>query len=952
VAQYKLPPKSRLVDQQFLRIAGPDGLSIGYRFDEETCTLYGKESEVIIPSFHGMTHIAEDPVPLATTDTPGLMSAPDKARLDALSQTRIGVLGFAGAGFADDGGYLQGDIILAAGTEFISLERIGNVIRFTVDSPLPLNCGKEECAQIFWIQDETDVSAIRPPTCAGKLPDLNGYGELKIYQFPESTVVNPSDPTPVLNTKCNYPAFIFKRADDTVTPNQAEIEFVLTRNANKTTNIGWAMTPGATGVPQCVWFMGLDNDGNQIRFELNIERDPDLLGSVLYKGHTLTRQMAVVTGYTSSILSTNQYLCKFWSVNNARPAGDEFVGTNAWRYNNPENQPTDLVNPRQLVLDATCDLLPVGTLVQIWEYELSRVNGERQVQRFFSQAPKLNPATLWGVGGVIRFGDLLESRSEIEGFGTDATGNINTVNDVRLVERTQWGITGFEDRLLLADDGEVTAGTDEGQIIRSDTVLAVDTIADPDNPRPNFKITAAAAYGGATFVFNELAGRMLVFTNGPLLGVEFMVIENTTTTVTVHDPDGRGDEVLVGDGFDIYISTETQEPSGVAINNQYVADINPSIPGLVVSETLPQSDRERPVYIWHRGNHKNSYLRALIGRPDSSRFPPVDILLRAPIDNVDDQYYKVLRRGTIETGPFRGNEFIVVKGAGVGWKDLPASGALRIMTGKWRDITWEYQFKAAFDRFDDSAVMLIGFTEQFPFDLDVIPELEGTGVTGLDDATNATEIEEARMTTIPDTTTVVQLLHDDYTSPAVRLEFSVNDNTGAESVQMQIVAGLLDVSEPYQLNIGTDRSDDFVRDFRPGTKIVSRIMTQDGFITNGTETPSATPEGFRVVDGGTLPVPVDGETESWNLLEVMYRDGQIWVWWNTLLVPPDPSLSAALPTPVSVTTPYFPVDPLLEVGKMGLRLWPGSIVREVEVRDQLLSFNEFVYGQLELNGGN
>lgn len=950
MAQYKIPPASGLVDQQFLRVSGPDGLSIGYRFDAETKTLYGKESEIIIPAFHGMTHIAEDPVPLATTDTPGLMSSTDKARLDAMSQTRLGVLGFSGAGFPDDGGFLQGDIILAAGTEFISLERIGNVIRFTVDSPIPLNCGCEECAQIFWIQDESDISAIRPPSCAGKLPDVNVYGELKIYQFPESTIVNPSDPTPVLNTKCNYPALIFKRADDSLTPGQAEFELVLSRNSNKTTNIGWAMTPGATGTPQAVWFMGLDNDGNQIKFEMNIEREPDLLGNILYKGHTITRQMAVITGYTSTILSTNQYTCKFWSVNNTQPVGDSFTATNVWRYNNPENQPTDLTNPRQLVLDATCDLLPVGTLVQIWEFELSRINGQRQVQRFFNLSPKLNPATLWGVSGMIRFGDLLNARSEIAGIGpTELTANATTVNDIRLVERDQWGITGFEDRLLLADDGAITAGTDEGQVVRSDTVLAVDTTSDLDNPTPNFKITAAAAFSGTTFVLNEMAGRTLVFTNGLLLGVEFKVIENTTTTITVHDPDGRAESVLVGDSFDVFISSNTSEPSGVAINNQYVADINPTIPGLIVTETSPQSDQERPVFLWHRGGHKNVYVKALIGRPNSSRFPPIDVLLRAPIDSADDLYFKVLRRGTIETGPFRGNEFVVVKGAGVGWKDLPSSGSIRIMTGRWRNATWNYQFKAAFDRFDDSAVMLIGFTDQFPFDSDAVPEAEGTGATG---ETNATELEEALMITVPNTTTVVQLLHEDYTSPAVRLEFSINDNTGAESLQLQFVSGLLDMAEPYQLNLTSDTSDDFVRDFRAGTKIVSKIMTQDGFIVNGTETPAVSPEGFRVVDGGTLPVPVDDESEAWNTLEIMYRDGQMWIWWNGLLVPPDPALSAALPTPVSVSTPYFPVATTVEVGKVGLRLWPGAIVRELEIRDQLISFNEFVRGQLELNTGS
>ena len=949
MAQFKIPPKSQLVDQQFLRIAGPDGLSIGYRYDAETCTLYGKESEIIIPSFHGMTHIAEDPIPLVTTDTPGLLSSTDKAKLDAVTQTRLGVLGFAGAGFPDDGGYLQGDIILAAGTEFISLERIGNVIRFTVDSPLPFNCGFEECAQIFWIQDETDIAAIRPPSCGGKLPDVNLYGELKVYQLPESTIVNPSNPTPVLNTKNNYPALIFKRADDTLVPGQAEFELILSRNNNQTTNIGWAMTPGATGVPQSVWFMGLDNDGNQIRFEFNIERDPNLLGSVLYKGHTLTRQMAVVTGYTSSILSTNIYNCKFWSVNKAMPVGDTFTATNVWRYNNPENTATDLTNPRQLVLDATSDLLAVGTLVAIWEFELSRINGVRQVQRFFKDQPKLNPTTLWSVGGSIRFGDLIDMREELSGVGpTELTAHVNSVSDIRLIERTQWGITGFEDRLLLADDGVLLEGTDESQVVRSDTVSSSDNENDLGNPTPNFKIVSVAALAGAPFALNELAGRQLIFTDGPLQSAQFMIIENSASTITLFDPDDQGSLVINGNGFDIHVVSDTNEPSGIAINNQYIADINPNIPGLIVSETAPQSDQERPVFLWHRANHRNVYIKALVGRPDASRFPPIDVLLRAPIDSVDDQYFKVLRRGTIETGPFRNNEFIVVKGAGVGWKQLPSSGSIRILTGKWRNETWSYQYKAAFDSQDDDGVMLIGFTDRFPFDVDAVPELEGTGATNATDATNATELEAAAMQTVPNKTTVVQLNHDDYTTPAVRLEFSINDATGAEAIQLQMVAGLLDMGRAYELNIDEDLSDDFVRDFRAGTKILSSIMTQDGFIVNGTETPDTTPESFRVVDGGTLPNPLDGELELWNILELMYRDGQLWIWWNGLLIPPSASLTAGQTNPVNVTTPYFPIDPIYELGKVGLRLWPGAIIRDVEIRDQLISYNEFVHGQLQL----
>lgn len=952
MANFKIPATSQLVDCQFVQISGPCSLTTGYKYDAKTNTLYGKESDVIIPAFHGQTHVAEDPVPDATTDTPGLMSASDKAKLDALTQTRLGVLGFSGSGFPDDGGYLQGDIILASGTEFISLERIGNVIRFTVDAPIPLNCGCEECAQIFWIQDESDVASIRPPSCAGKLPGVNSYGELKVFLFPENTIVNPSSPTTTLNQKGSYPALVFKRADDSITPNQGEFECVLVRNSNGTTNTGWAMTPGASGKVETVWFTGLDDDGNQVRFDLNPENEPDLLGSIFYKGHTLTRQMAVVTSYPSDILSTNQYLCKFWSITKAAVRGNEFRATNIWQYNNPQNTTTDLTAPKSLVKDATCDLLSIGTLVQIWEFKIGEVNSQRIVQRFFNQQPKLNAGTLWNVGGIIRFGDSLTSRGELTGVAaSEITSSSPDVSDIRLFERCQWGITGFDDPLLLSDDGEVTASTDEGQVISSDTIFVINTAGDAANPTPNFIVTAEAAAAGSSFTLNAFVGRSLVFTSGNLQSTKFRVMENSASTLTLHDPDGLASQVQVGDTFDIYIESITNEPSGVAINNQYVAAINPNLPGLVVTETSPQSDQERPVWIWHRGNHKNVLITALVGRPENSRFPPIDIVLRAPIDHVDDVYVKIIRRGFFETGVFRGNSYIVVKG--VQWKELPPSGSLRILTGYWRNTTWNYQYKTAFDKYDDDGVMLIGFYDAFPFDVDAVPEVEGTGATDLTGGTgtNITEQEEAAAVTTPDRTTVAQLLHQEYSAPVVRLEFSVNDSSDAESIQFQVHSGILNMSEAYSLNLSEDYSDDFVRDFTPGLYAVSRIHTQDGFVSDGVTIPDVVPEGFKVYDGGYLPVEVDGETEKWNQLQIMYRDGQLWVWWNGLLVPPDPTLSAALPTPVAISTPYFPVTPLNEVGKVGLRLWPGAVVREVEIRDQIVTFNEFVNGQLTITTG-
>ena len=137
---YKLPQSSQLQDGQFFTVQGPDGLFSGFQYNDQTKTMYIKDAQVIYPSFHGMTHISEDPVPNATIDLPGLMSADDKAKLESVVQTKIGILGFQGAGFPDDGGWLEGPIIFAAGSELISIERMGNVVRFTVDSPVPLNC--------------------------------------------------------------------------------------------------------------------------------------------------------------------------------------------------------------------------------------------------------------------------------------------------------------------------------------------------------------------------------------------------------------------------------------------------------------------------------------------------------------------------------------------------------------------------------------------------------------------------------------------------------------------------------------------------------------------------------------------------------------------------------------------------------------------------------------------
>lgn len=931
----RIPPSNQLFDKEFIQVAGPDGIQTGFQYDLETLTLFAKESQIIIPSHHGITHVSSDPVPNATTDTPGLLSQDDKAKLDALTGTRLGVLGFAGAGFPDDGGFLQGDIILAAGSEFISIERIGNVVRFTVDIPQQF-CACESCAQIFWVQDESDISSIRPPSCSGKLPGVNAYGELKIYQLPDSTIFNPANPIATLGQKINYPALLFKRYPNAITPGLASFDVILQRNSDNTSNVGWSFTPGSTGVPQCVWFMGKDNDGGQIRFDLLPNIEPNLLGAVLYKGHTITRQMAVVTGYSTDVLSTNVYNLAFWDVLGAQPVGDEFQATNVWRYNNPLNSSDDLNDPRSLFVDATKDLLPIGTLVQIWEFQIGTINGERQVRRFFNTDPGLSADVLWGMSDSIRFGDLLEGRVEVaQGTTGEKDACEGNLSDIRVPERTQWGITGFEDPLYLADDGR---GTDP-----LETVLYLGTVASITGNsttflQPNGTILLYDSSTNPTtgfIVTNEFFHKWVKFTSGALLGQTFEILHTTDNTIVLY---GDLTGAVSGDTFTVYGESNNGQPSGYAINNQFVADDDPTLPGLRVVQTDPMSISERPVYLWHRHNHGNFMVRALVGMPEASQnlFPPIDILLRAPGDSHDDVYVKVIKRGQFLAGPFAGKYYVVVKGPQ--WRDMPQKGVLRTLTGLVRNENWRFDTKIAFAPQDDDGFILVSQDNtMFLFDDDFGV---GTG-SGGSYATPAA-------VTIPSSTTVAQLLHEDVTTQALRLQFSVNTATSAESVQLQFRAGELSMCQPYELDVSSGAIDDLVRGFTPGKFTVSQNYIQQGFITS-IENPVVSVPGFKVYTGGFLPVPIDGETERFNELVIMCRNSQLWVWWNRLLITPDPILNAAFATPVVVNTPYFPINSAQPIGKMVFRMWPGATVRQIEVRDQLTNFNEFSFGQLKLS---
>lgn len=817
----QIPTHTNLADGQFVQVIGPDGITTGYHYDEQQRALYFKESQVLFPSFHGTTHIAEDPVPNATCDTPGLMSSDDKCKLDALISTRVGVLGFQGAGFPDDGGWLQGDIILAAGTEFISLERIGNVVRFTVDSPIPLSCACEECQQIFWVQDETDTAAIRPPTCSGKLPGVNSYGEMKVYLFPESTIADPNNTSATLQNKGQYPAFIFKRYDDSIVPGAAEHEMVLKRDPNNLlqTEIGWAFTPGATGVPEMVWFMGKDDDGNQIRFDLDAETEPGLLGSLLFNGNLITKKMGVITDYTSTILSTNQYTIRQWDVDGSSAIGDSFTARNVWQYANPENPPSGS-NPQSLIVDATIDLLPIGTLVDLWAFKVGEVAGEPILRWYFNKKPSLNPNHLWAWIGHQQFGDVDIAREELEpdGGSEDMDAAVQ-VSSIRGFERNLWGLTGYDDPLFSYDLAS-TAGTDN-----------------------------------------------------------------------------------------------------VDLAEQHRAMIDTALPGLRVQTSSPEVDNfsERPVWFWNRRNLCNALLRIDIGRPDSSDFTPYDIALRAPIDEHENRYMKV-----IGTGEISGLNYVRV--CGVHFHDLPKFGSIRVLSGTNQNSVFNYSRK-------------------FVFPTDVSGEATNPDTDSICDSI-VLAAEPSNNVTFPGSVgDVVELLHQEYTGPIVRVEFSFNPVT--ELVEVQFKVGVLDMSLPYEDNIDADDADDYVRGLAGGYT-VSANYSQAGTFTGVGAQPDASPEGFIVYDGGAQ---IGGSLdEYWNRLEIMLRDDQVWIWWNQLLIPPNATLSANLPTPVTVNTPYFPIeiDPNRQCGKFGCRMWPGSTLRRFDLRTQMTVFSEFTYGQLEV----
>ena len=792
----ELQPHDQYIDGQIIQLAGPDSTTITYQYDLQQRTFYHREG-LVVSGKHGQTHVSTDPVPAASCSVPGLMSANDKCKLDSIVGTRLGVLGFQGAGMPDDGGYMCGDILLSAGSEFISLERVGNVIRFVVDVPTPFTCAAEQCFQVYWIQDETEPSAIRPPSCAGRLPGVDAYGELKIYLFPESAIINPNSTQTNLGSKGNYPSLIFKRYNSGLTTNSGQLDLTLVRNENLAAIVGWTFSPGTTGTAECAWFVGVDSNGDRMDFKLSPQTQSGLLGAILYQGSSITNQMAIITGYETNVLATNRYKAKMWSLAKMQVIGSEFTITNLRQWDTTLNTK---------VLDSSLDsILSVGQTVNVWVIQYGT-----NTCYYCNANPLLNINGLWATIGAAEFGDTITSRPEND---TNPTTSVNSINDATLLDTKQWGLTNADDPLYMyIDDTEVLPATGQA----------------------NYSASIVATPGVGTV------------------------------------PDRRY---------------------------------------LEISDDSNIDNIQRPVMLWHRTSARNALLEIHLARPIAASsgliYPPIDVLLRAPVSTVDTKYATVIDRGVFTGGRF--DTYNWIKITGVDWHDLPLHGAVKVLV---------YNGSYTYGQVMTYSAKLIGALAGSNSDAG-----DGIYLVSLDPT--------------PAVGTAIEILHEEYTTPAARLQFTYGTN--GHDIEMQPIVGTLDMSTPYALgsvgsgsgesgSVGT--TDDYIKDFAAHAD--GSLYWQNGSAETSATGITVSTGGFYILTGG-----VYSSTDYYNVLRVMTIEDKVWMWWNNLLLP-------------SSTTPYFTITDSVRYGKFGVRLWPGAKLRRVIMRNKLFGFSEFSLGQIEL----
>lgn len=785
---------SSLVDGQTIEVVGADGIIKSFIWDEQTRSFTLRDSQLFVPTKHGNSHISTDPIPVATCDQPGLMAPNDKCRLDTLSQMRMGVLGYAGAGMPDDGGWLQEDIILAAGNNgYLSIERIGNVIRFTVTPPITYTCSCESCATLYWVFDETEPFSVRPPTCSGRLPGVNAYGEVKFYMMPESLIVDPANPSATLGTKGNYPSMVFKRYNNAISTGLASFELVLKRDGvNKTqSEVGWSFLPGSSGVVECVWFTGKDSAGNLTKFSLNPYTDPGVLGALFSNGNLITKRMAIVTGYVATTPSSNVYYCKLWDVLNATTVGDEFTATNVWNYNN------NGTGSYTLVTDGFAStLVKTGTLLDIWMFEVGQGTDGPIYRYFMNQEPMLDADDVWSSVGVVQFGDTVDARVEVEGPGTggDESMAYQANVDYDGFENTVWGLSNTQD-IRFYDNG----GSIESYVIKRATVSTAE----------------------------------------------------------------KGLKILP-DNFSTSGTTDKHT---------------------------------KPVFLWNRNETRPSFFAVYdIGFPaefDVEDYPLLDICW-GPHEAQSDQFARVVRSRdkalTIEN---------------VDYNSTPR-------VGQWQCVYPPARAGLVFNQASKSVEYVAS---------------SGVKPTIYTEGTNQFQAGD-----------ILKLLSRDFTTNAVRIICGKTLNT----YFMRVLSGVLGMGTLYQSN-GAGDLDDYIRGFEAGY-VVSTTYAQDGLWDGLGTPPDSNVSGFNIVSGtaGT-------GTERWNRLEVMVKDNRLWMWWNGLLIPPNTQSSALLPVPVNITSQYYPFEPIYDLGKLVLRMWPGLVIRRAQVMTQNVHVNEYQNGQIILS---
>ena len=197
------------------------------------------------------------------------------------------------------------------------------------------------------------------------------------------------------------------------------------------------------------------------------------------------------------------------------------------------------------------------------------------------------------------------------------------------------------------------------------------------------------------------------------------------------------------------------------------------------------------------------------------------------------------------TGTVSGNSYVIVRARP---EDIPTHGTLRVLTGSAINTIWRFSSKAIAGGISDGTLIAIIGSEAL-------------SVTNGD---------------------VVQIMHEEYNSPCVRINFA--ENTQGQ-VSMQFQVGTLDVTSSYGAN---PEMFDQVKSFLPGYA-VSAVYTQSSAFSGNGAQPTTNVPNFVVYDGGLV-----GGTEYWNELQIMQRGGQVWIWWNGLLIPPSPVLSAEL----------------------------------------------------------